>query len=131
MVETRRKFDTDFRECTVRLVRQTGKPIAQVAQDLGINEGTFGDWVNADARQREGADGALREGAARTRCRTAHSPGYQLPPLLSILRVCGFARPVPAAWSRSGRRRPGGALLGLKTIGLTLVGSGKRPVTVP
>jgi transposase len=62
MAETRRKFDRDFREGAVRLVRETGKPIAQVARDLGINEGTLGNWVNADRRRREGADGALSEG---------------------------------------------------------------------
>jgi transposase len=60
MAETRRKFDKDFREGAVRLVRETSKPIAQVARDLGINEGTLGNWVNADKRRGEG-DGALSE----------------------------------------------------------------------
>jgi transposase len=61
MAETRRKFDQDFREGAVRLVRETGKPIAQVARDLGINEGTLGNWVNADKRRRGEGDGALSE----------------------------------------------------------------------
>ena len=61
MGETRRKFDQDFREGAVRLVRETGKPIAQVARDLGINAGTLGNWVNADARRRGDGTGALSE----------------------------------------------------------------------
>src|SRR6266513_2775656 len=61
MAETRRKFDQDFKEGAVRLVRETGRPIAQVAKDLGINEGTLGNWVNADRRRRGEDDGALGE----------------------------------------------------------------------
>ena len=47
MGETRRKFDRDFREGAVRLVRETGKPIAQVARDLGVNEGTWATRLNS------------------------------------------------------------------------------------
>jgi transposase len=42
MAETRRKFDHDFREGAVRLVRETGKPIAQVVRELGS---TMGRWA--------------------------------------------------------------------------------------
>ena len=52
MAETRRKFDADFKEGAVRLVRETGRPVAQVAKDLGINAGTLANWVNADRRRR-------------------------------------------------------------------------------
>ncbi len=45
MAETRRKFDQDFKEGAVRLVRETGKPIAQVA----------GTWGSARARWRTGS----------------------------------------------------------------------------
>ena len=62
MGEVRRKFDQDFKEGAVRLVRETGKPIAQVARDLGIKEGTLGNWVGADRRRRDGGGGALSEG---------------------------------------------------------------------
>jgi transposase len=61
MAETRRKFDPDFREGAVRLVRETGKPIAQVARDLGINSGTLGNWVEQDRRRRGEGDGPLGE----------------------------------------------------------------------
>jgi len=61
MGETRRKFDQDFKEGAVRLVREIGKPIAQVARDLGINEETLGNWVNADKRRRGDGTGALDE----------------------------------------------------------------------
>ena len=61
MAEGRRKFDEDFREGAVRLVRETGKPIAQVARELGVNEGTLGNWVALDRRRRGAGNGQLSE----------------------------------------------------------------------
>jgi transposase len=45
----------------VRLVRETGRPITQVARDRGISEGTLGSRVNADRRRRDGGEGQLSE----------------------------------------------------------------------
>src|SRR5215213_7916666 len=61
MTETRRRFDEDFRQGAVRIVRETGKSIAQVARDLGINDGTLGNWVAQDREQRGEAAGGLSE----------------------------------------------------------------------
>jgi transposase len=61
MVRQYRKFDGDFKSGAVRLVFQTGKPIARVARDLGVNEGTLGNWVAAARRARDGGDGPLSE----------------------------------------------------------------------
>ena len=45
MPETRRSYDRHFREGAARVVRETGKPIAKVAGDLGIPKGTLANWV--------------------------------------------------------------------------------------
>lgn len=47
MSEKRRKFSPQFRAEAVQFVLETGKPVAEVARDLQINEGTLGNWVNA------------------------------------------------------------------------------------
>ena len=57
MPEKRRKFDREFREGAVRIVRETSKAVAQVARDRGVNEGTLGNWVNLDRQAREGTTG--------------------------------------------------------------------------
>jgi transposase len=60
--EIRRKYDADFKAGAVRIVNETRKPIAQVAKDLGINEGTLGNWVNlARAAAEKDSGGRLPE----------------------------------------------------------------------
>ena len=44
MSEKRAKYDREFREGAIRIVNETGRPIAQVARELGVNEGTLGIW---------------------------------------------------------------------------------------
>jgi len=46
MSERRRKFSPQFKAEAVQLVLQSGRPIAEIARELQINEGTLGNWVN-------------------------------------------------------------------------------------
>ncbi|WP_419944507.1 transposase [Candidatus Poriferisodalis sp.] len=73
MPETRRRFDPEFRAGAVRIVIETGKPIAHVARDLGFHAGTLGNWVKAERRAAgEGAlDADERAELVRLRCRCA------------------------------------------------------------
>ena len=57
MSEKRNKYDAEFREGAVRIVEETGKPVAQIARDLGVNEGTLGNWVVKAREARQGTEG--------------------------------------------------------------------------
>ena len=58
----RRKFLDEFERDAVEIVRVSGKPIAEVARDLGIYDTTLGNWVNQDRviRGEEGLSSAER-----------------------------------------------------------------------
>jgi transposase len=45
MPERRRKYSPEYRDEAVKMVIETSRPIAAVARDLNINEGTLGNWV--------------------------------------------------------------------------------------
>lgn len=47
MSTERRKYSPEFKAEAVKLVLETGQPVAHVARDLGLHEGTLGNWVNA------------------------------------------------------------------------------------
>jgi transposase-like protein len=59
MAEHRRKFSPQFKAEAVQMVIETGKPIAAVARDLGIHDGTLGNWVNAWRREHPEPDQPL------------------------------------------------------------------------
>jgi transposase len=61
MARQYRKFDEDFKHGAVQLVFETGKPIAQVARELGINEGTLGNWCVLERRKRDSGRAGLSE----------------------------------------------------------------------
>ena len=45
MGQARKKYTQDYKDDAVELVVSSGRPIAEIARDLGINEGTLGNWV--------------------------------------------------------------------------------------
>jgi transposase-like protein len=46
MPERRRRFSPQFKAEAVQMVLETGRSVAEVARDLGVHDGTLGNWVN-------------------------------------------------------------------------------------
>jgi len=46
MRERRRKFTPEFKDEAVKMVTESSRPIAEVAREIQVNEGTLGNWVN-------------------------------------------------------------------------------------
>lgn len=51
MSQRRRKFSPEFKDEAVKMVIELSRPVAQVARELGINEGTLANWVNRYRRE--------------------------------------------------------------------------------
>jgi transposase len=45
MARERSRFTPEFKDEAVRFVIESGRSIAQVARELGISDGTLGNWV--------------------------------------------------------------------------------------
>jgi transposase len=68
---TRRRFTPEYKAEAVQFVISSGKPVAEVARNLGIVEGTLGNWVakareNGEAKEPE-LDASERVELARLR----------------------------------------------------------------
>jgi transposase len=58
---TRRGFTKEFKRDAVELVGSTGRPIAEIARELGIYDSTLGNWVRQDRIDRGEAEGLTSE----------------------------------------------------------------------
>ena len=70
MPKSRPPYPVEFREEAVRLVRSSGRPVKEIAADLGVSEQTLRNWVFAaqvDAGEREGLTGDERAELAALR----------------------------------------------------------------
>ena len=64
------RYPAEFRADAVALVRSSGKPIAQVAKELGVNHETLRTWVRAaEAAERPGAAAESAKDAELARLR--------------------------------------------------------------
>jgi transposase len=63
----RRQFTQEFKRDAVELVRPTGRPIAQIARELGVYDSTLGNWVRQDRIDRGEAEGLTSQDQARLR----------------------------------------------------------------
>lgn len=59
MARNYRKFSPEFRNEAVRKVIDTSRPIAQVAREYGMNEGTLSNWVSQYRKEHAGDEPPL------------------------------------------------------------------------
>lgn len=56
MPRPKKNFSPEYRDEAVKMVIESSRPIAVVARELGINEGTLGNWVTVYRREHAGDD---------------------------------------------------------------------------
>ena len=61
MGRQRREFGTEYKDEAVKLVINTGRTVAVVARELGIQESTLGRWVNLQKDCHDGGEAPLSE----------------------------------------------------------------------
>jgi transposase len=61
----RRRFTAEFKRDAVELVRTSGRPIAEIARELGVDDSTLGNWVRQDRIDRGEQEGLSSDERAR------------------------------------------------------------------
>ena len=73
----KKSFSPEYKDEAVKMVIETSRPIARVAKELGINEGTLGNWVAAYRRDHAGEEPPLTV-SERARLREAERENREL-----------------------------------------------------
>ena len=61
MGRQRREFSPEYKDEAVKLVINTGRTVAVVARELGIQESTLGRWVKLQKDRLDGGEAPLSE----------------------------------------------------------------------
>ena len=60
MSQGRRKFSPEYRDEAVKMVVEGNRKVAHVARELGLNEGTLGNWVATYRKQHPEEEAPLK-----------------------------------------------------------------------
>jgi transposase-like protein len=93
LARSKKSYSPEFREEAVKMVIETSRPIAQVAKELNIVEGTLGNWVNIYRREHAGDEPPLSV-SERARLREAERENRELKQKVTFLeKVAAYVCP--------------------------------------
>ncbi len=98
--EKRRKYSPEFKTEAVRLVIETSRPIAEVAREIGVHEGTLGAWVSKYRTEHAGDEPPLTL-SERARLRELEREVREL-----RMKTESLGKGVPLGWVRLGSWMP-------------------------
>jgi len=84
MPERRRKYTPEFKDEAAKMVIETSRPIAEIAREIHVHEGTLGNWV-ANYRKNHAGEEPPLSITERARLRGSYSAGSGREWLLSCL----------------------------------------------
>jgi transposase len=56
MADRRRRWSPEFKRDAVNLVRSSGRPVAEIARELGVGESSLSYWLTKDRASRQVED---------------------------------------------------------------------------
>ncbi len=104
----KKNFSPEFRDEAVKIVIETSRPIARVAKELGINEGTLGNWAGIYRREHAGEDGAAGRRPSAPGCASSRQAETRELKMENefLKKAASLLRPRPSVTDRVRVHRP-------------------------